>query len=80
MDGVDTDDNGLDFYLSLFVSVIPILLLLVKAENFEIKINEAIPNPDGTDSVQEYIELYNTSDQSIDLDGWSIEVFGKLLE
>ena len=77
MDGVDTDDNGLDFYLSLFVSPgYPNPVVACESGNYEIKINEAIPNPDGTDSGQEYIELYNTSDQSIDLDGWSIEVFG----
>ena len=77
MDGVDTDDNGLDFYLSLFVSPgYPNPVVACESGNYEIKINEAIPNPDGTDSGQEYIELYNTSNQSIDLDGWSIEVFG----
>ena len=77
MDGVDTDDNGLDFYLSLFVSPGYPNPVMAPGEsgNFEIKISN-IPNPDGTDSGQRYIELYNTSDQSIDLDGWRIEVFG----
>ena len=34
--------------------------------------DEFVPNPDGTDSGNEWIELYN-GDASIDLQGWSIE-------
>lgn len=35
-------------------------------------INELFPNPIGTDTEREFIELYNTSSQSVDLNGWSL--------
>jgi hypothetical protein len=36
----------------------------------KIEITELLPNPDDGD--EEYIELYNGSDEKIDLDGWSL--------
>jgi PKD repeat protein len=35
-------------------------------------ISEFIPNPEGTDKENEWIELYNNSDQAADLSGWQI--------
>ena len=40
--------------------------------DFSIKINELFPNPDGTDSGLEWIELINNSDESVRLDDWEI--------
>jgi Lamin Tail Domain len=40
-------------------------------------INEWLPNPVGTDSKGEFIELYNTSNTSVNLDGWIIKTTGK---
>jgi len=36
-------------------------------------INEFELNPDGTDSGNEWVELFNPSDNSIDLSGWSLK-------
>lgn len=37
-------------------------------------INELHPNPVGDDEPQEFAELYNTTDQAIDLSGWSFGI------
>jgi len=41
-----------------------------------IKINEFLPNPDGSDATFEWIELHNSSSESVQLQGWSIQ-YGK---
>jgi len=38
-----------------------------------IKINEILPNPVGSDTVGEFIELYNPNKEDIDLAGWQID-------
>jgi hypothetical protein len=38
----------------------------------EIRINEILPNPSGDEKRGEYIELYNFSDQDLNLLGWSL--------
>lgn len=49
----------------------------VQKENFqfndEIMINEIFPNPKSVDTDKEWIELYNYSDEKIDLSGWRIK-------
>ncbi|TNF32918.1 MAG: hypothetical protein EP329_09035 [Deltaproteobacteria bacterium] len=35
-------------------------------------INELLPNPDGTDTPEEYVELVNVSDAIVDLSGWHL--------
>lgn len=37
-----------------------------------IVVNEVLPNPDGSDSGEEYIELVNLSDAAASLDGWTL--------
>ena len=39
----------------------------------EIKFNEILPSPEGSDSENEWIELYNSSESEIDLSGWIIK-------
>ncbi|MBU0701418.1 thermonuclease family protein [bacterium] len=39
-----------------------------------IVINELHPNPKGADSASEFAELYNTTDQTIDLSNWSFGI------
>ncbi len=39
----------------------------------QIIINEILPNPEGKDSNKEWIELYNSSNNNINLGNWSIE-------
>lgn len=41
-----------------------------------ILINEVMYDPAGTDTGYEWIELYNTLDETINIDGWSIQVAG----
>jgi len=36
-------------------------------------INEFIPNPDGTDTENEWLELYNNTSRDIDLSGWYLD-------
>lgn len=38
-----------------------------------LQISEVLPNPDGTDSGAEYIELYNPTEQVADLTGYSLQ-------
>ena len=37
-----------------------------------VKINEFMPNPDSTDTDAEWVELYNTGDEAVSLDGWAL--------
>lgn len=49
-------------------------------ENITVRINEIMPDPEGDDSVNEWIELYNYGDKSFDLDGVAlIDESGKKL-
>lgn len=36
-------------------------------------INEILPNPQGADETQEWVELYNSNNLNIDLSGWQIQ-------
>ena len=38
----------------------------------EVKLNELLVNPDGSDSGNEWVELYNAGSQTYDLSGWDI--------
>ena len=63
-------------------ALLPILLVLFLVPNLsqaqssasegDIVISEIMYAPDGTDSDREYIEVYNTTDHSIDLENWVI--------
>jgi hypothetical protein len=78
-DGVDTERSGDDFVLSETPSPgeanpytePPEPVICVPGE-LEIKINELLPNPEGADAENEFIELYNPTDRSISLDGWGL--------
>ena len=77
VDGEDTDSNGVDWVVSeastpgsANVECVPVEC---EAGTQTIKINEVFPNPEGTDSDQEWIELYNAGDSVQGLDGWTIE-------
>ena len=39
----------------------------------DVVINEFLPNPDGTDTGNEYVELYNSGSASVDLSGWVLQ-------
>ena len=61
--------GGWLFLLTLFLFGLP----LVVAAKSDLAINEIFPNPKGSDKGEEFIELYNEDDESIDLDGWVLE-------
>jgi len=46
----------------------------------DVVINEVLYDPDGADTGYEWIELYNSSDLTINLQGWTIEKAGVLFE
>ncbi|MFZ5982408.1 MAG: lamin tail domain-containing protein [Patescibacteria group bacterium] len=39
----------------------------------KLRLNEILPNPSGDESAEEYIELYNYSDEEVDLEGWKLK-------
>ena len=45
-------------------------------DTWAIKINEFLANPDGSDGsvLQEWVELYNTGENDVFLDGWTLQV------
>jgi len=74
INGLDTNDSRADFVLSLSSSIgEPNAEFQCESGDNRIKINEFFPNPDGSDSGYEWVELYNDSDESIRLDSWSID-------
>jgi hypothetical protein len=74
MDGQDTNQSGLDFTVSeQNTPGEPNPEIICGEGEFQVKINEIIPNPDGSDSGQEWVELFNSGSETIRLDGWSIE-------
>ena len=76
-DGSDTDDSGVDIVefeeptpgeANAFVEpavCVPSVGTVV--------VNELLPNPDGTDDGQEWVELHNTGGTDVSLDGWMLE-------
>ena len=48
-------------------------VLCVSISYAQVVINEFLYNPVGTDSDQEWIELYNSSTQTLSVDGWMIQ-------
>ncbi len=78
-DGYDTDKSGVDFQLLPHEECTPgganpFTVPAVCEISDTVVINEFMPDPDGTDSENEWLELINTTDESIRLDGWSIDV------
>ena len=75
-DGEDTDLSGLDFVKSEEATPGTANPYTAPVEcepgDLTIKINELMPDPDGSDTDQEWIELYNSSSSTVALDGWTI--------
>ena len=75
-DGVDTDRSGDDFVLTDDPSPgesnpekVPVVCV---PGDLEVKINELLPDPTGSDDDNEFVELYNTSSVDVSLDGWGL--------
>lgn len=80
-DGYDTDECGVDFVLSASPTpgaANPYTPPPVCQSGLDaiVKINEFIYNPEGSDSGNEWVELTNTGDAAVRLDGWMIEAAG----
>ena len=74
IDGIDTNISGADFMLSIENTPGEANPEVQCNEGLGfIKINEFFPNPDGSDSGQEWIELYNTGTEAVRIDSWTIE-------
>lgn len=76
---IDTDDNGADFIDSTLVGNLP------KSDEsqqdgvdieqcYGVQISEIVPNPAGTDTGKEYIELFNSTNQPVNLSSCSLKV------
>lgn len=79
-DGADTNNDFFDFILTQMVTKGKPNIILTKqtevkkteepvVENF-IFINEVFPNPTGSDSEAEFIELKNLGSEAVDISGW----------
>ena len=81
LDGQDSNQSGIDFTLAdENTPGGPNPEIICGEGDFQIKINEILPNPDGTDSGQEWVELYNAGTESVRMDGWTIETASKFME
>lgn len=74
IDGADSNQSGIDFTVADVNTPGSANPEIICGEGeFQIKINEILPNPDGSDSGQEWVELYNAGTEAIRVDGWTIE-------
>ncbi|MCK6504072.1 lamin tail domain-containing protein [Myxococcota bacterium] len=76
-DGYDTDESGVDWAISESPSpgesnpeIEPVVCT---PGDRSVKVNEIFPDPDGTDTDQEWVELFNAGGAAVRLDGWVIE-------
>ena len=86
LDGLDADNDFYDFVLTDTITkgtpnIISLTtesdsgtgqVLGTKIFSSEVHITEIYPNPPGSDSEDEFIELYNTSDKTVDITGWKL--------
>lgn len=86
IDGLDADNDFYDFVLTQTTTkgkanVISLTtddgtgtgkVLGTKIYTSQLKINELYPNPPGSDSEDEFIELYNTSAETVDITDWKL--------
>ena len=78
-DGYDTNLSGTDFHVldgeSCSIGTEnPFTEPAVCLPLSSIRINEFLPDPDGTDDQHEWVELYSSESESVRVDGWSIEI------
>ncbi|PIR75407.1 MAG: hypothetical protein CO030_02025 [Candidatus Magasanikbacteria bacterium CG_4_9_14_0_2_um_filter_42_11] len=85
-DGLDADNDFYDFILTDTITkgkpnIISLTttdesgtgqVLGTKIFASDVRITEIYPNPPGSDSEDECIELYNTSDKTVDITGWKL--------
>ena len=57
--------------------LIGFILFSILSIHADIIINEIMYHPDSDRDEDEYIELFNTGDESVDLSGWSVHGLGR---
>ncbi len=86
IDGLDADNDFYDFVLTETITkgkanIISLTttdgngtgkVLGTKIFTSKVKINEIYPNPPGSDSEDEFIELHNTSAEAVDITNWKL--------
>lgn len=72
VDGVDTDQSREDFVVQQVLTPGTPNPGPAPCDLGELVINELMPDPEGTDSGREWIELYNAGDAEITVAGWVI--------
>ena len=76
-DGVDTDQTGVDFWVTAADECTPgaanPTFTCDLAGVDHIRLNEVVADPEGTDTDAEWVELYNAGDSAYRLDRWVIE-------
>jgi hypothetical protein len=78
-DGYDTDASATDFQLLSAEECTlgeenPFTEPMVCTPGSAIRINEFLPDPNGTDDQHEWVELVSMESDSLRIDGWSIEI------
>ena len=76
--GVDSDQSGIDFQTTVNPSpkaenILPVVEVCENTVTSGIIINEILYDPSGTDGGHEWIELYNTMEDVVDVSGWGIQ-------
>lgn len=83
--GVDSDNNSEDFLVRLasepqnssnseiFAEVDFVAAAPAGGQPTVLQITELMPNPEGSDSTEEFIEVYNPNAFDVDLGGWKLE-------
>ena len=62
------------FWTILILFLFPLAPFSLKAANFpKILINEILPSPTGSDTIEEWIEIFNPNDFEVNLSGWKIQ-------
>lgn len=71
-DNQDTDDNSVDFHFidNPFISIEPDPPISDTKYSDDIYLNEIFPNPAGDEKQGEYIEIFNSSNESVSLANW----------
>ena len=54
------------------IILILLIFFIFSSYVYAIKINEIEPNPTGTDTGNEFVELYNDQPFPVDLNGWKL--------
>lgn len=72
IDGSDTNHDELDFVVTNPTKGRANEFDEVIESDYKLRVNEVLPNPEGSDNETEFIELYNFGDNDIDLTGFKL--------